>query len=283
MATSSKRRMSGGSLTSWGASSTRFSVQRKGTHCGCCYCSIICSGGYSRADWPFKLIVSIESQQKNYHYTPRSDFHVSVDRLVHLIVEVQSQKNQSDRNRMLLQAACAARLGRLSYRYPFIVVALYIENSGRVTRYFLFQRDDEDPKVCAFESKQSCVFSVFLQVSVSVIRSDRAQLGSIQERIGLLGSDLSKNFNDTFMSKRTHCDTEEGGTKATKRSRASHGGPGDNTGNGLRHGEHVYHDRQVVYAFSRAGYTLESDDEDENGWAPVNKVKQPSTLSFYLN
>jgi hypothetical protein len=68
-----------------------------------------------------------------------------------------------------------------------------------------------------------------------MIQGDRPELGNIQERVGLLNSDLSKNFNDTFMSKRTH-----------------------NTG------EHVYHDRQVVDAFTRAGYTLESNDEDEN-------------------
>jgi hypothetical protein len=28
---------------------------------------------------------------------------------------------------------------------------------------------------------------------------------------------------------------------------------------------------------------LESNDEDENGWAPLNQVKQPSTLSVGLN
>jgi hypothetical protein len=69
---------------------------------------------------------------------------------MYLIVEVQLDENQSDRNRMLLQAACAARLGRLSYHNPFIVMAMYIENSGRVTRYFVFQRDAADPKVCTF-------------------------------------------------------------------------------------------------------------------------------------
>jgi hypothetical protein len=80
--------------------------------------------------------------------------------LVYLLVEVQSDENQGDRYRMLLQAACAARLGYLSYNNPFIVVALYIENSGRVTRYFLFQRDGADPTVRMFESKQSYVFSL---------------------------------------------------------------------------------------------------------------------------
>jgi hypothetical protein len=49
------------------------------------------------------------------------------------------------------------------YGHPFVVAALYVENCGRVTRYFLFQRGDADPKVSTFEFKQSCVFSdVFL-------------------------------------------------------------------------------------------------------------------------
>jgi hypothetical protein len=161
---SSKRRMSGGSLTSWDGTSIRFSVQGKGTHCRSCHCSIICSGSYiccSRGNWPFKLIVSIEPPKKKYRYTPQSDFHVSVDQLVYLLVEVQSERDQSDRYRMLLQAACAARLGRQIYNNPFIVVALYIENSGRVTRYFIFQRDGADPTVRSLESKQSCIFSWF--------------------------------------------------------------------------------------------------------------------------
>jgi len=81
------------------------------------------------------------------------------------------------------------------------------------------------------------------------------------------------------MSKRTHGDTSEGETKGTKRSRASQR---DNSGKGLRRGD-VYHDHQVVDAFARAGYTLQSNEEDENGWAPLNQVKQPGTLSVDLN
>ena len=118
---------------------------------------------------------------------------------------------------------------------------------------------------------------------VSIIQSDRPGLGSIQGRIGLLGSNLSNNFKDTFMSKTTQGDTSEDGSKQSKRPRASHAGQGGNTGNGLQRGEHVYHDRQVVDTFTRAGYTLESNDEDENGWAPLNQVKQPTPLSVGLN
>ena len=155
--------MSGGSLTCWGRTSTRFLVQGKSTYCGCWYCSIICSGGYiycSRGDWQFKLIVSVDSPQKKYYYTPRSYFHVSVDRLMYFLVEVQSDENQRDRYQMLLHAACAARLGYLSYNNPFIVVALYVENTGRVSRYFLFQRDGTNSTVRMFEPEQSCVFSL---------------------------------------------------------------------------------------------------------------------------
>jgi hypothetical protein len=60
---------------------------------------------------------------------------------------------------------------------------------------------------------------------------------------GYLVPTSRRTLNDTFMSE------------------------GDNTDNGLRRGEHVYQDRRVVDAFTRAGYTLESNDEDENGWA----------------
>jgi hypothetical protein len=118
----------------------------------------------SRVEWPLKLVVNVESEQKRYHYTPRSDFLLSVDQLVYLMVEVQSDRNESDRHRMLLQAACAVRLGnslRCGKGDPFIVMALYISNSGSVTRYLLLQNGDVDSKVCAWTSvhTMSC-FSV---------------------------------------------------------------------------------------------------------------------------
>ena len=158
----SKRRMFGGSLGRWGGISIRFSVLGQTTYCGCYRCSIISPGGYiccSRGDWPFPLIASV--QEKKFLYTPRSDFHISVDQLVYLLVEVQSEKDQSDRYRMLLQGACVARLGCQLNDKPHIVVALYIENCGRVTRYLLFQQGRANA-VCTFESKQFCIFSLAL-------------------------------------------------------------------------------------------------------------------------
>jgi hypothetical protein len=120
---------------------------------------LICSGGYicySRGDWPFSLTVTVKSEDdKTFRYTPQSDFHISVDGLVHLMVEVQSERDERDRYRMLLQGACAARVGRKIYGRPFIVMAVYIRNSGIVTRYLLFQggQGGDDTKVCTFQSK----------------------------------------------------------------------------------------------------------------------------------
>jgi tmRNA-binding protein len=63
--------------------------------------------------------------------------------------------NESDRHRMLLQAACTARLERRIHNKPFFVVALalYIENNGMVTRYIIFQRNGAHPSVRSLEFK----------------------------------------------------------------------------------------------------------------------------------
>jgi hydrogenase maturation factor HypE len=114
---------------------------------------------------------------------------------------------------------------------------------------------------------------------VSIIQSDRPVLGDIRDRIASLSYDVQHNFDETFMSKRKQGDTGRDDNNSPKRSRVSHG----EGGSGLRRGGDVYHDRQVVDAFTRAGYTLESNDEDENGLAPLNQVKQSSTPSVNLN
>jgi len=122
---------------------------------------------------------------------------------------------------------------------------------------------------------------------VSIIQSDKPEPGNIRDRIGLLNSDV-QGLKDAFMSKRTYEDASRNMTTPSKRRRASHGGQGGITGNGMRRDEHVYDDPQVVSAFARSGYTLEpytfesctseSDDDDMARWVPANKVKQPRTL-----
>jgi hypothetical protein len=115
---------------------------------------------------------------------------------------------------------------------------------------------------------------------LSVILSDRPELLKSQRHLMQDLKTSLKHIKHTFTSKRTNTDAGEGGTAPNKRSRKGQGG---NTGNVSRRGEHVYHDHQVVDAFTRAGYKLVSNDEDEFGFAPINEVKQPSTMSVGLN
>jgi hypothetical protein len=116
---------------------------------------------------------------------------------------------------------------------------------------------------------------------LSVILSDAPELPDTRRTLRLLQSDIEATFKTTFSPpKRRRPDSGEGGTGPNKRSDTGRGG---NTGNALRHGEHVYQDRQVVDAFTQAGYKLESYDDDEISFQPINKVKQPSTMSVDLN
>jgi hypothetical protein len=99
---------------------------------------------------------------------------------------------------------------------------------------------------------------------VSIIQSDKPEPGDIEEHIESLNSYISDNFHDTLYSKSMPRDADE-------------------DGNSLQYGEHVYEDPEVVKGFTRAGFTLESNDEDEDGWAPLNQVKQRHMLSVDLN
>ena len=88
-------------------------------------------------------------------YTPHSDLSlVSAPHLCHFIVgEVISQKDESDRYRMLLQAMVAARVGKhlmKSDKTPFILMALYLRKDLTVERYLVSQTGENGLLVCAF-------------------------------------------------------------------------------------------------------------------------------------
>jgi hypothetical protein len=111
----------------------------------------------------------------------------------------------------------------------------------------------------------------------SIIASTRDSSGSpdIQGQIETLNEDLSKNFKDTFMLKRTHDNPGEDESGLSKRPRESKGGQRDNADNGLSCGEDVFvfEDSTVVDTLTGDGIVLESDGEDEYGLTPLNQVK----------
>ena len=114
---------------------------------------------------------------------------------------------------------------------------------------------------------------------VSIIQSDRPGPGNIAARIESLTSYISENFKEQLKLK---SDADQDGNNPAKRNRVR-GGEGDNIGLGLQYGEDVYEDPEVVKGLTQAGLTLDSYDEDKDGWAPMNQVKQSRMLSVDLN
>jgi hypothetical protein len=75
-----------------------------------------------------------------------------------MIAEIVSNKDTSDRCRMLLQATAAARVGRYlmkSSARPFVLMGIYLTKDLVAERYLVCQAG-EDKKVCWFV-KGSCL------------------------------------------------------------------------------------------------------------------------------
>ena len=95
----------------------------------------------SNGSWSFHLIVDVGGEK--CQYTPKSDISLFINDLCHLLLEVASDEpHEWDRCRMLLQAACLARLGyalRQGSTDPFIVSAIYIDHNLYAEWYLLYQ------------------------------------------------------------------------------------------------------------------------------------------------
>jgi hypothetical protein len=69
----------------------------------------------------------------------------------HLLLEVVSRPNESDRIRMLLQASCISRIGNWlrasTSGKPIVTMAIYINRHFNATQYLLYQPDVGSPEV----------------------------------------------------------------------------------------------------------------------------------------
>jgi len=112
----------------------------------------------------------------------------------------------------------------------------------------------------------------------SVVRNDQSLIKGAQSRIPTLNKEILDNFRDTFKgTKRTRNDDGGDETGSTKRTRTNPGNHERNASD-IQHDEDVYEGSEVAEAFATAGYTLESNGEDEHGWAPLNEVKSPKHI-----
>jgi len=96
----------------------------------------------SNSLWEFHLIADVRGEKARYN--PKSDASLCISRFPHLVLELISDPSQSDRIRMLLQAACLARLGnalRPGSARPFIVSAIYIDDAQHAKWHLVYQPD----------------------------------------------------------------------------------------------------------------------------------------------
>ncbi|KAI0282266.1 hypothetical protein BGY98DRAFT_955055 [Russula aff. rugulosa BPL654] len=102
-------------------------------------------------DTSLRFHLVIEKGNEQTSYTPRSDFHVSIKDFPHFLLEVNSQQNESDHYRMLLQAACVARIGNSlrasATRKPIVIMAIYIDKDYKAHQHLLCQPDIGSPMV----------------------------------------------------------------------------------------------------------------------------------------
>jgi hypothetical protein len=121
----------------------------------------------SNASWDLILVADVQGNKSRY--TPRSDASLCINRFPHLILEIISNQAQSDCNRVLLQAACLARLGNALRQDPaadpFIVSAIYIDDQLRANWYLIYQPEVSDTAV-----------GLFLQEAVRYLRLGRLSM-----------------------------------------------------------------------------------------------------------
>ena len=104
----------------------------------------------SLESWPFHLLVKVAG--KFHTYEPKSNFLLLNYDLPQLSVEVSSQgRNGPTENfiRLMLQGASIVRfantkLDAYKAQKDFVSVAIYIDNSGKVDRYLLYQDEKID-------------------------------------------------------------------------------------------------------------------------------------------
>jgi hypothetical protein len=98
---------------------------------------------------PFHLVV--ETPDETMRYTPKSDFHMCIKDFPHFLLKVNSQSNEGDHVRMLLQAACISRIGNWlrasTPGKPVVIMAIYIDKDFKAHQHFLCQPDEGSTEV----------------------------------------------------------------------------------------------------------------------------------------
>ena len=95
--------------------------------------------------WAYGLICYDEECQRHCHYSPTSDFFLSLHDVPVIIAAVDSKNGGNDRYRMLTQGASLVRLvNRFNTEgggtQNFVLMAIYLKEDSLFSTYYLFQK-----------------------------------------------------------------------------------------------------------------------------------------------
>ena len=194
--------------------------------------------------WDFPLIVELPSLKRQY--TPKSDASLRINNFPHLLLEVISDQAQSDCNRMLLQAACLARLGgalRRDAANPFIVSAIYIDDELCAKWHFVYQPLTSDAAV-----------RLILQEAVHYLR-----LGRLSTWWNPLILKMPRRRSTLCFGSTTSSHWPNAGNGSPKRPRNEDGDLESDT----------HSDVAISESLKRAGYTVPDEVEGFESFLPV--------------
>jgi hypothetical protein len=106
--------------------------------------------------WRFPLLVEAKSSPFVRKYGPKSDFSLTPPNFVpYVLGEVNSNDQETDRNRMILQSAAVVRIAnalRKQNESPFVLLAIYLTKKFVVERYLIATKN-----VCTFPPKDPII------------------------------------------------------------------------------------------------------------------------------
>ena len=216
-------------------------------------------------------------------YTPRSDISLSLNDFPHLLLEVVSDEAHGwDRYRMLLQAACLAKLGyslRGVSKDPFIVSAIYIDQYLFAEWYLVYQPDKSNVTVRLIlqeavhylrlwqveyvmdrfdlkDAEATFKFVFRLYNLVSLANEDNKTLGEVKRSVDELCLDVKRMGLPTLTIRKRKT---EKGNDSTKKSKNADG-PIETD---------LLSDIAILEALEGAGYTIPPEVEGFVSLLPV--------------
>jgi len=203
--------------------------------------------------FPFHLLIETDDDDQRMKYTPHNDFRVSIRDFPHIVLQVNSQPNEGDNFRMLLQAGCLSRIANWlrasTSNEPIVIMAIYINEKFMAYQHILCQSDVGSAEVEYIttifdltDPKHAFEFLFQMYNFFSVAKVDNARLDQPEPRLAEAKASVDRKNYPTFSRIKRKYEEDNPDT-------SSQGGDSE---------EDSFGNPSVQRELARAGYTLPS-------------------------